>query len=114
MIQRHELIDVGRPLAHHLPDPAVVRLRNLLDIDVLSREAANDLRSGGLPHPPGEADEQDIGEVHDIRPQVGSQPLRELLDFLAMMALFPGERGAGERAEIGSPRGARATGKPGQ
>ena len=51
-----------------------MRRGNLLDEDVLAREAADDPDASRLLHPPRESHEQRVGEMHHVGPHLRRQP----------------------------------------
>jgi hypothetical protein len=97
-VQCHKLIHVGSPFPQKLSNTGIMRRGNLLDEDVLSREAADDPGVGGLLHPPREAHEQRVGEMHDVGPHLRRQPGSELLHLLSLVALLAREGRRCERA----------------
>ena len=91
VVERHELIDVGGAFPQELPNAAIVRGGDLLDEDVLTRKAADDSGTGGLFHPPCQAHEQRVGEVHHVGPHLGRQPCCKLLHLFSLVSLLARE-----------------------
>ena len=50
--------------------------------------------------------------MNHLRPGLLLKPLHQLLDFFPLPALFPGERGNGERPEFGHLHASAAFGNP--
>ena len=110
----YETLRVGGALPQQVQGFRTERLGEPLEEDLLPLHRAQHRNPEDAFKPPGKAEEETVGQQHDIRPEVGAQPLDEPFELAPLVSLRAAEHGHGEGAEIPGLRRSRQARHPPQ
>ena len=108
----YETLRVGGALPQQAEGFRPERLDEPLEEDLLPLHRAQHRDSEDALQPPGKAEEETVGQQHDIRPEVGAQPPDETFELAPLVALRAAEHGHGEGPEVAGLRRSREARHP--